>query len=270
MNLSSMKQLALILALLLALPANAGRSFNGSSDVIQIAGTGVDLTGQSAMTMVCWFQVASVPGSEAEICAKGGHAVYEGYYINLSQSGHSGQIGAHWYQNESLAHNVDLFCSFSVSINTWYSVVMVWNSSGGGNNPGAFLIVNGTTCASGSNNASLGGGSTAVDFCVGGYASGGTTCNVANFAGIVAEVAIWNVALGTCCSGVALTPTNAFALAAICPVGPSARRAGLPNPIGYWPLYGASGSSIEPDLSGNGLNGTLTGTSPANHPPCTP
>jgi len=45
---------------------------------------------------------------------------------------------------------------------------------------------------------------------------------------------------------------------------------GLPQPAGYFPLWGASGSSIEPDLSGNKLNGTLNGTTSANHAPCTP
>lgn len=37
----------------------------------------------------------------------------------------------------------------------------------------------------------------------------------------------------------------------------------------YWPLWGLSGSTIEPDLSGNGNNGTLTGTAFATHAPVT-
>jgi hypothetical protein len=35
--------------------------------------------------------------------------------------------------------------------------------------------------------------------------------------------------------------------------------------MGYWPIYGIA--SPEPDLSGNGNNGTVTGTTAADHPP---
>lgn len=38
----------------------------------------------------------------------------------------------------------------------------------------------------------------------------------------------------------------------------------LRNMGGYWPIYGTS--STEPDLSGNGINGTPTGTTRAAHP----
>jgi hypothetical protein len=76
------------------------------------------------------------------------------------------------------------------------------------------------------------------------------------FAGTIAEVAIWNAIL---------SPSERAALANVCPSG--IRRASI---VGYWPLWGASGTSIEPDLSGNVNNGALTGTSSANHPPCTP
>ena len=76
----------------------------------------------------------------------------------------------------------------------------------------------------------------------------------AGFEGTIAEVAIWNDIL---------SPEERTALGTACPQ--SVRRTAL---AGYFPLWGASGTSIEPDLSGHKDNGTLTGTTRANHSPC--
>lgn len=265
-----MKKLILVLLFMFMMIPTvwAGRSFNGTTDIIQVtANNSLTISGTDTMTMVCWFKVSVLPASEAEICGKGGHGVNQGYYINLSQSGHTNNLGAHWFQNQPLNHGVDVFCGTVIAINTWYSVVIMF---GGNANPGAFLILNGSICSTSSTNNTLGGGSTSIDFCIGGYASGSGACNVANFAGIISEVAVWNVVLGTINTGVSVSAKGALALGKICPVGPSSRRAGFPQPIGYWPLYGSSGSLIEPDFSGNSFHGTLVGTTPADHAPCVP
>ena len=59
-----MSRSALIIALLLAAPAYAGRSFNGSTDVITVPGVSnaIDLTGTQA-TWSCWFKLSSLPGA---------------------------------------------------------------------------------------------------------------------------------------------------------------------------------------------------------------
>lgn len=261
-----MKFTAIILALLLSLPASAGRSFNGSTDKAQVAsGSAVDLYGGNFVTLSCWVYVSSVPVSEANPCGKGSNNNgTESYYINLSQSGHSGNFGAHFFQTTIVDHNVDVFCATSISSHTWYNVVAIFDSTNGGGSGNAYIYLNGSLCAQGTgpNGALVLPGVGNPDWCFGSYATTGTpgACTTINFSGIVAEAALWNIALKA---------NQAKALYTVCPVGAAARRMTMPPPVAYWPLTGASGTSIEPDLSGNKLNATLTGTAAANHPPCT-
>lgn len=73
--------------------------------------------------------------------------------------------------------------------------------------------------------------------------------------GAIAEVGIWNRVL---------TPAEVAALATGVPA-PVAAPSGL---VGYWPLHGVS--TTEPDLSGQGNNGTVSGTTVAAPPPVGP
>ena len=143
-------------------------------------------------------------------------------------------------------------CPTTLTLNKWYQIILY---SVSGSTTG--LIVNGGSFCNSSTpwdsaNISAGG----ANFTIGAQSGG-----LYPASGVIAEVAVW--------------PSNLSAgfkqaLATVCPIGGSARRMGLPKPAGYFPLWGASGSSVEPDLSGNLLNGALTGPpTPANHAPCT-
>jgi Concanavalin A-like lectin/glucanases superfamily len=264
-----MRKLVSIALLVFALPVMAGRHFNGSTDKIQ-ATSGSLLLGAGNATIVCAFMVTSLPGStEVNVCSNGGQEggpSHQGpVMVEIGSNfygSHYNSIGVVWWQNQSLNHNVDLFCAATISTNTWYTVVATFFSSG---TPGAYLFVNGTQCAtSGTANVlTVQNGADVPDFCMGGYASSGSpgVCGNQNFAGTIANFYVWTVYI---------PPGQAQALSLICPAGVTARRMGFPPPARAWPLTGASGTSIEPDLSGHGFNGTVTGTTVANQPPCTP
>lgn len=259
---TTIARIALIAGLLLGSPLWAGRSFNGSSAVISVTSGGtIDLYGLPDITLSCWVYVTVVPSTEVDPCGKGNNLNgTESYYINLSQSGNAGLFGAHFFQTTPENHNVDFFCtSVTVQANTWYNVVATFNSNF---EYSVFsqIYVNGVECGQATNaNGNLtepGVGD--PNWCFGAYATTGTPglCTNINFSGIVAESALWNVAL---------SPAEAEGLATVCP-----GRVRSTAIVAYWPLWGASGSAIEPDLSGNNNNGTLTGATTANHPPCAP
>ena len=246
--------LALTVATILAMPLWAGRSFNGSSDYITANGTSTALdisTGNETVSF--WWYPTNVSTTQAAVAhyifsASGGQfAIGLGYGTGAANQftwavGCCGSVTGTSYGN----------CSATVTPNQWYQIILFSIS---GSQTG--LIVNGgafcnTFTAWDGANISAGG----ANFSIGAQSNGLYPAH-----GIIAEVAVWpsNLAAGF-----------KQALAKVCPAGPSARRMGLPQPAGYFPLWGASGSSIEPDLSGNKLNGTLNGTTSANHAPCTP
>jgi hypothetical protein len=129
----------------------------------------------------------------------------------------------------------------TLSVDTWYQVGMSLDAS--------FLqtYVNGVSDGTvASNGVSLLSGT--QNFVMGSQpASAGR-----NFNGRIADVAIWNVVL---------TAAEFVALAA--GIRPNTVRPASLK--GYWPLDGVN--SPEPDLSGFGNNGTLTGTANAAGPP---
>jgi hypothetical protein len=247
-----MKRLTLILALVLAMPLWAGRSFNGTSDYISANGISTPLdisTGNETVSF--WWQPAST-GTQCAVChyvfgtSGGQFAVGIAYGTGSAGQltwavGCCGSVTGTSYGN----------CPTAVTPGHWYQIIMY---SVSGSSTG--LIVNGGSFCSqttswDSANISAGG----ANFTIGAQSGG-----LYPASGIIAEVAVW--------------PSNLSAgfkqaLANICPVGMSATRAGLPAPVAYFPLWGAN--SPEPDLSGNVLNGTLTGPpTAAAHAPCTP
>lgn len=251
-----MKRFSFILTLFLVLPCWAGRSFNGSSSNIEISSIGspIDLTG-SQMSASCWFYITSSPAGEVDCLNQWPVAGNGGYMINYNNSTYGpNEFAVFIYISISLNHLHTLACSPGTLLNTWHNVAFTYQ-----NNNTMHMFVDGVHCATdpgvGSTGSLVSGG---VNLSMGGQRSGTSCCYLT---GNLGETAIWNVFL---------TDAQAESLYHVCPVGYSARRAGLPPPVGYWPLWGASGSSSEPDLSGNKLSGTLTATSQANHPPCTP
>lgn len=255
------RNIFLALLLVFALPLWAGRSFNGSSDIISVpvAGTPIALVGAAQMSFSYWMYIpTSVPVTEVQPMGEGSQLDgTQQWYSAVSHSGDSQQVLIHFFQSTPLNHDVIAVCPTVLSANTWYNVVATYLEGGS-----AVLYLNGAQCGSTTVTGVLqcagGGCSDVPNFCVGGYAATGSpgACSTANFPGIVAEIGVWSVSL---------TAPEADSLYKVCP-----KRVLPGSLLAYWPLWGASGSSIEPDLSGNKLNGTLTGTSPANHPPCTP
>lgn len=243
---------------LFAQNAFAGRTFNGSTDVASVNGNGtaVQLTGGTGVTLAFWMYMPSVPAVEANPVSKGSNSNgTEEYYVSVSESGHTNHVAAHFYQSQILNHTVDVYCDgVTLLANTWYSVVAVWSSATGADD----VYLNGTFCVTSRLGTSVGTlsnpGGGEPNLCMGGHATTGTpgACTVINFAGTIAEVAVWNIGL---------TAGEASSLGNGAP--PSLVHAN--TLVGYWPLYGIS--SPEVDLSGGKLNATLSGTAATNHAP---
>lgn len=215
------------------------RSFNGSSDYID-CGTGV--SSPANLTVLCWVNTtASADSTYKGIVgrnqnAAGGYRLYAGasgnkfaFYADLVGHGTTG---------------IDPFTMGSaISNGTWYCVGATVDSG----SAGMTAYLNGSSA--GTMPTSGGLASASSNFIIGQdeQVAGARFLN-----GLVAEVAIWSVVLST-------TDIARFA---------NGERAYTINPahlIGYWPLDGLS--SPEPDISGNGNNGTLTGTSKASSDP---
>lgn len=257
-----MRRIVLTIALLLAvsacwlLPLYAGRSFNGSSDIINVPSTGNALdisTGPEVISF--WMYPTTIPGTNdhyplSDYGSQGQFVI--GFGACGGGCSTAGVLGFAEGTNFSLT-GVRGSCG-TYTANTWYQVTYYVDPAGTlqGSPTAGMLVSGGTSCTSIQSfreNRVAGIGL----FQVGGANNGDF------FQGVVAEVAVWNVLM---------TAGQMTALQTVCPTGASARRMSLPNPVGYLPLYGVH--SPEPDLSGNKYNGTLTGTAAANHPPCTP
>lgn len=247
-----MKRLGLILTLFLALPATAGRSFNGSSSLIVANGDGTALDISSGPeTISLWFNAATVDANQRTILSNwtgGSGSQFIICLYNCIVSGTAVANSVQWSIGCCGGLGVPSGYCGGVSANTWYNVV-IWL-----NPPSYGSQLNGVACTTaGIYQAERSSPGTSVVF--------GGRPSMPQYAGSIAEVAIWNQQL----------PVSAMtALATICPVGPSARRMGFPKPVGYFPLWGASGTSLEPDFSGNANSGTITAATPSNHAPCTP
>ena len=248
-----MKRVAFILALLLSLPAYAGRSLNGTSDIIVVPSTSNALDISSGPeTISLWIYPTTIPGTTSHYPLSNYGASTGQFAIGFGACGGScSSAGVLGYLIGTYASLTGVYgsCGSGYTANKWYQVVIYANTVGG---TGGMIVSGAVSCStftSWHENRVAGTG----QFNIGGL--DGT----ANFQGIVAEVAVWNSLL---------TSAQMTALQSICPVGVGARRVSLPKPSGYFPLWGAA--SPEPELSGNKLNGTLTGTAQANHAPCTP
>jgi Concanavalin A-like lectin/glucanases superfamily len=243
-----------ILALFVSLPCWAGRSFNGTSDIIIVpaVGNALDLS-SGPMTISFWFYPTVIPTS-------GSHYPIAHYASNGGQfavgfgacSGGCSSSSVLGYLIGTYAAETGVFGSCGVyTANAWYQVTIFVDTAGTihGSPTAGQIVSGGDSCSTFTafrENRVAGAG----NFDIGGIEG------AADFQGIVAEVGVWNALL---------SPAEMSALQTVCPA--SIRRTAL---VGYFPLWGASGTSIEPDLSGNRNNGALTGTGAANHAPCKP
>lgn len=248
------------LTLVVVSPLWAGRSFNGSTSVITANGisTALDIS-TGPETISGWFYINTVTSSDQAMVAhfdvtKSNSQFLVGLGIGSSSQNQVGwQVGCCGAFGPSYGA-----CSTPPTTAKWYPFVMYIDSAGTiYGSPTSGLIVGGGLGCSVYTNFTAGRNAGQSNFTIG--AESGTS--PLNFAGIVGEIAVWNVLLST---------SQMNALLNVCPEGLSAHRMGFPQPVGYFPLWGASGSSTEPDLSGNNNNGTITSATAANHPPCTP
>ncbi len=228
----SLQLSVLSLAVLLAAPAFAARNFNGTSDYIN-AGTSAANLSSGAMTVCAWVYPTSLV---ANATIAGRWDVTNQYLLVVNNS--SGQVLFGVQAGSGTAFPTG---SVSLTASAWSYVCGLYDGSN------AYVYVNGVAGSGAALTGALIPGSS--NFGIGGRPSG----SLYPFQGRIAEVAVWNVALS---SG------EISALAHGAP--PSKIRPG--NLVGYWPLHGFA--SPEPDLRENSHNGTLTGTTEANHCPC--
>lgn len=231
------------LLLFVALSANLGqaaRSFNGTTDTISIPGIGnaLDIT-TGPLTVAFWMYItANVAGDPL---SKSNTSTYQ--WLFEYNFGGTHQISANVVQTGVPPTNT-VTCATTLSLNTWYHVAITWDTSGGIYT----LWLNGNSCVTVALHGVI--ASNAGNIFVGSFGGNSTF-----FQGRVAEAGVWNASLP-------LLEIRTLATG----VPPS--RVHATNLVGYWPLYGASGATVEPDASGHKFNGTITGTTSASHCPC--
>lgn len=210
------------------------RSFNGTTDYVENNA----VTGQvgGAFSFACWayptsFAAFAVVWGTITTGNNTGHA-----YLAFETTGK-----CRWEVASNGSNATALDSSGALPLNAWAHLAGTVDA---GNN----MIVY--------TNGAAAGTAVAVGHNWGGYADAGRLGQGfgASFAGRVGECAVWPAVL---------TAAEIAALAQ----GTSPARI-RPNSALYWPLYGVA--SPEPDLSGRGFNGTVTGTALANHPPVGP
>jgi len=244
-----MKLCNLLLFLILVIPSFAARDFNGTSDIVNIGAvsTGVDIS-TGPMTVSFWMYPTLVDGSEHDVVAKfGTTAANQQYLFGIGDPDIGGGSAMGYYIGSvSGIFGVRASCG-TIVVNKWYNVIVRVDSGNVlGSGAVVYMAVSGgiscTTFSNFSERRTAGG----VDLNFGGKN------NTANYAGRVCEVGVWNDVLlaGEVASLQAGVPPNAI------------RRSKL---VAYYPVYGAG--SPEPDLSGPANNGTLTGTTKADHCP---
>jgi len=235
---------------LLCVPAFASRTFNGTSDVITISGssTAIDVTGQ-ALSISAWVYFATVPSAEMEPLAKAdsGATQYE-IYINAAGQP-SKTLGVYFRQSTSLNHDVYMNCASAATNGTWTHIVAAYSSVA----TTWFMYCNGVQATNGSTGSAATIMSNGDSLLIGKKAASSAIYCACS----VADVGVWTAQI---------SPLEAKSLAS----GKSPATVHRNALVGYFPLWGASGTNPEPDYSGNANNGTLTGTSLGPPFPCLP
>lgn len=216
------------------------RRFNGTSDSINCS-TGVPIP-TGAMTVSCWVNTAAAAGHYQGIVARNqSNGLTAGPYYLAGNSVITNGHFNYYVQTTGAGGQVGLDPGTILPVTgIWYHVLMTYADASG-----IAAFVNGV-----SDGTAAGNGGTQLTTTQPQYI-GRDTAN-SFFAGAIADVAIWNIVLAS--SQISQLATG------VRPV--QASPGGL---IGWWPLGGTL--SPEPDMSGNGNNGVLTGTTFTPDPP---
>ena len=214
------------------------RSFNGSTDKIDV-GTGISYP-TSAITMSLWFYWTAAGAASSTFQAFiAGNTAGCGMYIDNSTgvkkiAVYTPVTGGGGFVDVDPGSTV-------VTTNLWHHFYYTYDTVNG---LLTFLdnVSQGTAAANG--NLAFG----AIDTHIGDDPANAGR----NLFGSIADVAIWNIALSSTQRGQLFNGVR--------PVNVNSA-----NLIGWWPLDGYA--SPEPDLSGAGNNGTLTGTGGIVGPP---
>jgi hypothetical protein len=206
------------------------RDFNGSTDQIFTSAYPVS---SAAITLSVWFNPS------------GNGNTYNGILIHNStgfvQILMRNTRNISWYVAANATISIDPGPT-TLSIGQWYHLAFTYDSTNG-----LLTYINGA-----SDGTVAANGNVHVIGSVG-VAIGWDNINASrNVPGSIADAAEWNIALSS--SDIAKLVAG---------VRPPSVQFG--SCVGYWPLDGYA--SPEPDLSGNGNNGTLTGTSRVLGPP---
>lgn len=248
------KRLVILLALILFTPTVwAGRTFNGTGDLITIpaVGNALDIT-VGPETISFWVYPTSISGSvEQDMVTVWNGSGEFAMGFGMCNGGSAPGFGTFSFAVGNCAglNPAQGSCGGAVTANKWYNVILAIDPANKYGSAVGFTVHGGSiSCTSGTNGHTR---TSSNNLVIGGQHI------TSNFPGIIAEVAVWNDIL---------SPQERITLNTVCPqnVRPTAI-------VGYFPLYGISGSIKEPDLSGNLFNGILTGTTPAaTHAPCKP
>ena len=211
------------------------RTFNrAASDKIVSAATAA--LNPANITIAGWININSTAGFDGGFGTRASVGTSSPGWATIQQTGPprisfqgSGNFGG-WNSGTT-----------NITFGVWMHLAVYSNGPG---NTGAFYVNGSLNSTAGSMSAAVSGN------CM--LSAGLATSFNTYLDGTLADIAIWNTVL---------TPTEIGSLA----------RGGRPggirpaNLLVWWPMDGQQ--SLEPDLSGKGNNGTLTGTAPGFNPP---
>ena len=247
-----MKKLLLLLLLLLPLQADAARLFTASnSDKVVLATTGQAVT--DYFSFVYWFKLSVLPGQGVSSCiiSKGNAAnVSSNYYVRFEGTLGSVRAGMVWTTSPGAStYWVKDTNISSLSMNVWHHLAWTVDWTTNPDTVKVYLdgVVDTVTLASGSNNGPPTTTATQV-------MTIGQVIGIFPYNGDLADLAGYNAVL---------TQAEITALSK----GVRPNKLGRPM-LYYVPLDGAL--TLEPDYSGNGCNGTVTGATRSNGPPLIP
>ena len=218
------------------------RSFDGVDDVIN-CGSSTSLDDLGPLSIGAWINIISAgENGFGAIWLKGDSSDSAGskYFANSGV----GQLAILFWITKAAGDQLQRTASTQLNASTWTFVHMTWDGSNDFNNIHIYYNLSEVSYASASNASSI-PSDAAFNLGIGNDPASGTQ----TFDGSIAHVQTWNRVLSV----------NEMAQAMRFP-GSITR--GL---IGFWPLWGGS---PEPDYSGKGNSGTVTGALVSNiNPP---